>query len=433
MKNIAVIGGGITGVTTAYALARRGFSVTLFERHRYAAMETSFANGGQLSASNAEVWNHGSTLLKGLKWMLKSDAPLLVNPKPSWHKISWFAEFIANIPNYRSSTVQTTRLAIAARQHLFAWAEEEGIDFDLKTKGILHIYRDKASFDHAASVSKLLAEGGLPRRAVTPDEMRAIEPTLAGQYYGGYFTESDATGDIHRYTRGLADAAARRGVRCLYEQDVTSVTTDGKQASVTVGHGANATKSIFDAVVVCAGTASRAIAAALGDRVNIYPVKGYSITVNLHDALSQASAPVVSLLDDATKLVTSRLGQDRFRVAGTAEFNGYNRDIRADRIKPLVDWVQQCFPGVSTQSVVPWAGLRPMMPNMLPRVGRGRSPCVFYNTGHGHLGWTLCAVTADMISEVVEQAFSSNRQRPFGKLGGAGNVDAAAGAAITTP
>jgi D-amino-acid dehydrogenase len=405
-KHIAVIGGGITGVTTAYALVRRGFSVTLFERHRYVAMETSFANGGQLSASNAEVWNHWSTILKGLKWMLRSDAPLLVNPKPSWHKISWFAEFIANIPNYRNTTVQTTRLAIAARQHLLAWAEEEGIDFDLKSKGILHIYRDKASFDHAGAVSKLLAEGGLQRRAVTPAEMRAIEPTLAGQYYGGYFTESDLTGDIHRYTRGLAEAAVRRGVRCLYGQDVSAVTTDGKQASVTVGHGAEKAISVFDAVVVCAGTASRALAATLGDRVNIYPVKGYSITVNLLDEVSQASAPEVSLLDDATKLVTSRLGPDRFRVAGTAEFNGYNRDIRADRIKPLVEWVQQCFPGVSTHSVVPWAGLRPMMPDMLPRVGRGRSPCVFYNTGHGHLGWTLSAITADMIGDVVGQAFN---------------------------
>ena len=131
MKNIAVIGGGITGVTTAYALVKRGFSVTLFEKNRYAAMETSFANGGQLSASNAEVWNNMSTILKGLKWMLKSDAPLLVNPKPSWHKMAWFAEFVANIPNYRSNTIETTRLAIAAREHLFAWAEQEGIDFDL--------------------------------------------------------------------------------------------------------------------------------------------------------------------------------------------------------------------------------------------------------------------------------------------------------------
>ena len=409
MKNIAVIGGGITGVTTAYALVKRGFSVTLFEKNRYAAMETSFANGGQLSASNAEVWNNWSTILKGLKWMVKSDAPLLLNPKPSWHKMAWFAEFVANIPNYRSNTIETTRLAIAAREHLFAWAEQEGIDFDLKTKGILHIYRDKASFDQAGEVSKLLAAGGLQRRAVTPQEMRAIEPTLAGQYHGGYFTESDATGDIHRFTRGLADAAVRKGVKCLYEQDVSAVTTNSKQASVTVGQGADKTTTVFDAVVVCAGTASRALAATLGDRVNIYPVKGYSITVNLEDAQSQASAPQVSLLDDATKLVSSRFGQDRFRVAGTAEFNGYNRDIRADRIKPLVDWVQQCFPGVSTHSVVPWAGLRPMMPNMLPRVGRGKSPCVFYNTGHGHLGWTLSAVTAEMVAGVVEEAYKQAR------------------------
>jgi D-amino-acid dehydrogenase len=167
-KSVAVIGGGITGVTTAYALAKRGFAVTLFEKHRYAAMETSFANGGQLSASNAEVWNHWSTIFKGLKWMLKSDAPLLVNPKPSWHKLSWFAEFIGNMPHYRRNTIETTRLAVAAREHLFAWARAEGVDFDLKREGILHIYRDKKGFDHAGEVSKMLAEGGLPRRAVTP-------------------------------------------------------------------------------------------------------------------------------------------------------------------------------------------------------------------------------------------------------------------------
>jgi D-amino-acid dehydrogenase len=160
-------------------------------------------------------------------------------------------------------------------------------------------------------------------------------------------------------------------------------------------------------VVVCAGVASRALAADLGDRVNIYPVKGYSITVNLLDSHSQQSAPTVSLLDDETKLVTSRLGVDRFRVAGTAEFNGTNKDIRADRIKPLVDWVNQCFPGVNTRQVVPWAGLRPMMPNMMPRVGRGRRANVFYNTGHGHLGWTLSAVTADMVAGTVAETLGA--------------------------
>lgn len=402
-QSIAVIGGGITGVTTAYALAKRGFSVTLFEQHRYAAMETSFANGGQLSASNAEVWNHSATIVKGLKWMLRRDAPLLVNPKPSWHKLAWFAEFIAQIPNYAQNTVATTRLALAARDHLFAWAETEGIDFDLKRQGILHIYRDKKGFDHAASVSKLLAQGGLERRAVTPQEMRAIEPSLAGTYYGGFFTESDATGDIHKFTVGLAAAAERLGVTCLYGQDVRRLHSDGQRASVTARDDAGDHTHPFDSVVVCAGTASRDLAAQLGDRVNVYPVKGYSITVNLPDLASQQAAPTVSLLDDETKLVTSRLGVDRFRVAGTAEFNGANRDIRADRIRPLTEWVNQCFPGINTRQVVPWAGLRPMLPNMMPRVGAGQRANVFYNTGHGHLGWTLSAITADMVAEQVLQ------------------------------
>ncbi|MFB9245965.1 D-amino acid dehydrogenase [Massilia antarctica] len=404
MKTIAVIGGGITGVTTAYALAKRGFATTLLEQHRYAAMETSFANGGQLSASNAEVWNHRSTMLKGLKWMFRRDAPLLVNPKPSWHKLSWFAEFAAAIPHYRRNTVETARLAIAAREHLFAWAEAEKIDFDVKREGILHIYRDKAGFEHAATVSKMLAAGGLARRAVTPSEMRGIEPTLAGDYYGGFFTDSDATGDIHKFTTGLAAAARRNGVDCRYGMRIGAVRTDGRHAQVTLDDGERTQTETYDAVVVCAGTASRALAASLGDRVNIYPVKGYSITVNLLDAASQRAAPTVSLLDDATKLVTSRLGMDRFRVAGTAEFNGFNRDIRDDRIRPLIDWVHECFPSVNTRSVIPWAGLRPMMPTMLPKVGRGKSPCVFYNTGHGHLGWTLSAVTADMIGDLMHRS-----------------------------
>lgn len=416
-SHIAVVGGGITGVTTAYALARRGFDVTLYERHRYAAMETSFANGGQLSASNAEVWNLPATVLKGLKWMLRADAPLLVSPRPSWHKLSWFAEFIAAMPHYERNTIETTRLAIAAREHLFDWAETEGIPFDLKREGILHIYRDKAGFDHAGRVSTLLARGGLERRAVTPTEMKAIEPTLAGDYFGGYYTESDSTGDIHRFTFGLAQAAARRGVRCLYEQQVDAIRSDADGVTITAT-GPDGERQVrrYDGVVVCAGVASRRFAAALGDRVNIYPVKGYSITVHLDDAASRAAAPHVSLLDDATKLVTSRLGPDRFRVAGTAEFNGENRDIRADRIRPLVDWVHDCFPGVDTRRVTPWAGLRPMMPDMLPRVGRGRAANVFYNTGHGHLGWTLSAVTADMVAGTVAAAFDPTASVVAGPL-----------------
>ncbi|MEY2771649.1 MAG: D-amino acid dehydrogenase small subunit [Pseudomonadota bacterium] len=397
-KHMVVIGGGITGVTSAYALIQQGFEVTLIEKNRYPGMETSYANGGQLSASNAEVWTHPSTLIKGIKWMFKNDAPLLMNPTPTWHKLSWMAEFIAAIPKYRDNTVATAQLAIASREHHFAWAEAEGIEFDHKRKGILHFYRDKKGFDHAAQVSKLLARGGLPRRAVTPDEIKAIEPTLHGQFYGGYFTESDSTGDIHKFTYGLAKACERLGVKFLNEHEVLSVGANGQSAFVQVKHAGDTDSLTFDGIVVCAGVHGRRLAAQLGDRLNIYPVKGYSITVNLPDGASQAAAPEVSLLDDETKLVTSRLGVDRFRVAGTAEYNGINLDIRADRIQPLIQWVNQCFPGIDTRKVVPWAGLRPMMPNMLPRVGQGKKANVFYNTGHGHLGWTLSAITAHQLA-----------------------------------
>jgi D-amino-acid dehydrogenase len=148
----------------------------------------------------------------------------------------------------------------------------------------------------------------------------------------------------------------------------------------------------------------------LGDRINIYPVKGYSITVCMDDPVSQAAAPTVSLLDESAKIVTSRLGRDRFRIAGTAEFNGYNRDIRADRIEPLVRWSRHLFPQVSTATVIPWAGLRPMTPSMMPRVGRGSRAGVYYNTGHGHLGWTLSAATASMVCEVIGQDLSAPRE-----------------------
>lgn len=406
---IAVVGAGITGITTAYNLAKRGCEVTIFDRQPYAAMETSFANGGQLSASNAEVWNSWATVLKGIKWMSTPGAPLLVNPKPSWHKISWMMEFIASIPRYEENTVTTVRMAIEARTHLRRMAADEGIDFDCEERGILHFYHSKNDFEAAERVTKLLAKGGLVRRSVTPSEIKAIEPALRGNYHGGFYTESDFTGDIHKFTNGLAKACAKLGVSMRLSDEVLSVSAGTDRVTVisqsTEPHlekTAPPTEvNVFDKIVVCGGVMSRGLARMLGDRVNIYPVKGYSITVQLPEKADQEAAPWVSLLDDAAKIVTSRLGANRFRVAGTAEYNGYNRDIRAERIDPLIAWCRANFPGMSTRQSVPWTGLRPMMPNMLPRVSQGRNPRVFYNTGHGHLGWTLSAATADAVSALA--------------------------------
>ena len=416
MTRIAVLGAGITGITTAYLLSEAGHKVTVVERKLYAAMETSFANGGQLSASNAEVWNQTSTLWKGLRWMMQKDAPLLLNPFPSWHKYGWLAEFLWAVRKYRENTILTTQLAIKARRHLFAMAEQEGIDFDLEHRGILHFYHDRASFDTATRANALLQAAGLERYAVTPEEIRQIEPTLKGEYFGGYYTPSDSTGDIHKFTRGLAAACERMGVHFLYGREVEGLNfLDGGVSVEMRPLDAASEKPVgererlkVDAVVICGGVGSRALATMAGDRLNVYPVKGYSITVHLDDEASVQGAPWVSLLDERAKIVTSRLGADRFRIAGTAEFNGDNRDIRADRIDPLLRWTRANF-AVETSRVVPWAGLRPMMPDMMPRVRRGKRAGVYYNTGHGHLGWTLSGVTAVQLAGLVEADLHARR------------------------
>lgn len=406
MPSIAVLGAGITGVTTAYSLMIRGFDVTVYDRQRYAGMETSFANGGQLSASNAEVWNQWSTVLKGIKWMFEGEAPLFVNPRPGWHKISWMTEFLANIPRYKTNTTKTAAMAVAARAGLAEMAEKSGVDFDFSPAGILHFYKTEKDLKHARMVNGLLAEGGLERHELTVDEVMAREPTLRGDIIGGFWTESDSTGDIHKFTMGLADWLKKQGVEFKLGKPVTDLHVRADGVYVECGH-----EERFDGVVVSAGVASRKFAQMLGDRVNVYPVKGYSITVNLDDAASQAAAPTTSLLDDKGKIVSSRLGKNRLRIAGTAEFNGENRDILERRVRPLIKWCEEHFPDVSTENCVPWAGLRPMMPNMMPRVGLGKSDRVFYNTGHGHLGWTLSPATADTIGAVITARFKTNSMR----------------------
>lgn len=416
MSHIVIVGAGITGVTSAYELSLLGYDVTVIDRHLFPAMETSFANGGQLSACNAEVWNQKSTVLKGIKWMACKDAPLLLNPSFSVHKYAWLIEFLANIKHYQSNTTETVRLALLARQRLFEIAEQENIQFNLEKRGILHFYHHQHDYAVATEVNKLLCAAGLERYAVTASEIQTIEPSLTGKYYAGYYCPGDATGDIHQFCRGLAEVTQRRGVKYLWGVELRNVTH--QQTQVLIDYQASAENMHAkqhidlgqlraDAILVCAGVGSYALANMLGDRVNVYPVKGYSITLQLQDESSIQVAPWVSLLDESAKIVTSRLGAQRLRVAGTAEFNGYNRDIRADRIQPLIDWVNRNF-NLATEYAVPWAGLRPMMPNMMPVVRQGKQPRVFYNTGHGHLGWTLSAATAAMIGQLIFHCYPAH-------------------------
>ena len=378
-----VIGAGITGITTAYSLAKRGVDVTVLEAQPYAAMMTSYANGGQLSVSNSDVWTTWSNVFKASKWVLRKDAPLLINPSFSLSKYRWLYKFLEATASGKAdlNTKETIKIGLAAREIYFKIAEEEGIDFDLTKKGILHFYKDKKYFEQAKRSCQLYWDLGVERELLTAIQVRSIEPSLVdASIVGGIYTPSDANGDIHKFCINLSEVLKTKyNVKFVYNFKATNLS------------------KITDHIIICAGVESARISRLIKDPLDIYPVKGYSITIDVGDS---DNAPAVSLLDDEAKIVSSRLG-NRFRIAGTAEINGYNYDIRKDRVDPLISWVKNNFDVISTEHVVPWAGLRPMTPNMLPVVRRSKVPNSWYNTGHGHLGWTLGAATAETIAENI--------------------------------
>jgi len=389
-KRIAVIGAGITGITTAYYLAKKGYCVSVYEQERYPAMRTSFANGGQISVSNSEVWTTWSNVRKGIKWMFKKDAPLLIKPNFEWDKIKWLTAFLKHTASdvYYQNTIDTIRMGMASRGLYHDLVQEEKLEFDQTASGILHFYKDRSYFDHAVKAQALYDQEGCEWTILSADQVQAKDPALSTikNIVGGAWTGDDWTGDIHKFCYQLAaKLKAMNNVSFYYDSNIDS------PMALLLDH---------DSVIVSAGVGSKRLAKTVNDNLPIYPVKGYSITVNNVDS---DLLPRVSLLDDQAKIVTSTLG-NKLRVAGTAELAGENYDIRRDRIEPLLHWVHENFPMINTHDYSSWACLRPMTPNMMPivRVSENNSR-VFYNTGHGHLGWTLAPFTAQQVVELVEK------------------------------
>lgn len=403
MVSVAVIGAGIVGVTTAYELLKAGHQVCVIEAHGQPAMETSFANGGQLSASNAEVWNSRTTVAKAATWLFQRDAPLMLSLKPDLAKYRWLLSFLRHIPDFERSTLANLETALRARVRLLEIAAAERIDFDHERRGILHVYRTPRSYARALRTNELLRRAGLERFAVDAAEMLRLEPRLQGSFVGGLYTPEDSSGDIHKFTNALADRCAALGATFRFGQRIANIGRAADTPVLTIRHadGTDGGRLDCEAVVVCAGAYSARLAATAGDYVPIYPVKGYSITVSLDSTAARNAAPWVSLLDEEAKIVVSRLGATRLRIAGTAEIAGWDKAIPAQRIATLTAWVGRCIPDLPTGDVTPWVGLRPMSPSMTPIVRRGCQPGVYYNTGHGHLGWTLATATAETVAQLI--------------------------------
>ena len=409
MKKVAVIGAGIAGTTTAYALVKKGYKVTIIDSRRYPAMATSYANGGQLSASNAETWNTPKNVMNGIKWMFKPDAPLLFNPSPEIQKYKWMMGFLwATLKGeHKKNTLETIDMAKKARETYFKIAEDEGIEFELLKKGILRFYDSEKEFKLDKAKKSWLDQEGMEWDTLTTEEVKELEPAFKNnanyeKIVGGIYTKSDASGDIHKFCTNLERVLVEKySANLQLNTTVEYISRQKGELVLTMRKENEIMNDSFDNVVICAGVGTQSFASRLGDKMNIYPVKGYSITIDLKDEISKSCAPSVSLIDQPVKIVASRLG-DRFRVAGTAELAGINTDIRQNRIRPLLDWVEKYFPNVSTETYTPWAGLRPMTPNMMPITSESRMKGVFYHAGHGHLGWTLSAETANQVVAKIE-------------------------------
>lgn len=406
---VIVLGAGIIGTASAWFLHKAGHEVTVIERQPGVALETSFANGCQISVSHAEPWANPEAPLKLLKWLGKEDAPLLFRWRADWLQWRWGMRFLRECTPARAAHNIRQIVAIAeySRQTLQAVRAETGIDYDCETRGILHFYTDEQEFNASLPAAQLMRDLGCPRQSIDADEVVRIEPALAAirhKIVGGDFTATDESGDIYKFTTGLAKRCEDAGVRFRFDTTITRLLSGGSGADARITgvevideHGRHQVLRA-DSYVLALGSFSQPLAKQVGIDLMVYPGKGYSATypVKVPDL-----APHVSLTDDGCKLVISRLG-DRLRVAGTAEVDGYTRNLNDVRCAAITRRTRELFPDACDyDQAVYWTGLRPMTPSNVPYIGKSKFANLFLNTGHGTLGWTMGCGSGRAIADIV--------------------------------
>jgi D-amino-acid dehydrogenase len=408
---VLVLGAGIIGVSTAWHLLNEGHEVTVVDRQPDAALETSFANGAQISVSFCEPWANAGAPFKVAKWLLRDDSPLLFRPKLDPHQWRWGLSFLTQCTDaaFARNVQQLVALGRYSHASLKSVVASTGIQYDRLERGILHFFSSQADFEAGAQAAELMRQVGVDRRVLDRDAVLKVEPALAAfgpNIHGGTFTPSDESGDAMAFTQQLAQRCRDRGAVFLHETAVERIDAAGGQIrGVRVRHladGSPARTLVADQYVAAMGSHTAPLLRTLGIWLNIYPAKGYSATLRLK---RPQDASVVSLLDDTRKLAISRLG-DRIRIAGTAEMAGYDASIDGAvaqrRCAALVQRYEELFPGVADTSEPNfWAGLRPSTPTNIPYIGRSRLPNLWLNTGHGTLGWTHGAGSGQALAELI--------------------------------
>jgi D-amino-acid dehydrogenase len=410
---VLVLGSGLLGVSSAYYLSQLGHEVTVVDRQANPAAETSFANGGQISVSHAEPWANPSAPLKVLQWLGKEDAPLLFRIRADMRQWLWGLQFMRECTPARTrhNIEQIVRLGTYSRDMLQELRRATGLHYDQRTQGILHFYTSQKEFAAAEGPAAQMRELGCDRRVVSADEAVKLEPALKHirpQLAGATYTAEDESGDANRFARELVKLCEAAGVKFLMSHTITALRETGGQidhVEATDGEG-RFQKLSADSYVLAMGSLSPLYTQPLGINLPIYPAKGYSVTMPVKDA---SMAHQVSLTDDEYKLVFSRLTPqegdprgDRLRIAGTAEFNGYDRDLNRVRCEAIVRRVEQLFPGAGdTTQASYWTGLRPATPSNVPIIGKSKFPNLYFNTGHGTLGWTHACGSGKSIARIV--------------------------------
>ena len=402
---VLVLGAGVVGTAAAWYLMRGGHHVTVVDREAGAGLETSFANGGQISGSHAEPWANPSAPLKVAQWLFKEDAPLLFRLRFDVAQWEWGLRFLAQCApsNTRENIIQIVRLGLYSRASLKELRAETGIEYDHLERGILHFYTNAQAYDAAHEPARLMREIGCNRIIRSAEECIAIEPALAqmrGRLAGGTYTSEDESGDAHLFTVRLAELAVARGVTFLYGHEIQAIEHEGgKVTAVRVLDTDKSERRLkADAYVLALGSYSPLMAKPLGLNLPVYPVKGYSVTMPVID---ERLAPCVSLTDDEYKLVMSRLG-NRMRIAGTAELTGYDTTLNETRCRAILKRFSSCFPGACDETQPKfWTGLRPATPGNVPLIGRTRYPNLYLNTGHGTLGWTHSCGSGRAIADII--------------------------------